>query len=156
MYGSEIWYKVTALINRKVLSLQRNALRNITKTYKTVSTSAIQVLVGIPPLDLTLKFHKEKFKLMKLKTDILINDELLTANSVNVPPPRDPPWQEPRIFWNIEHSNVHMINESNYNFYTDGSETEGKTGCGIVLFRGGEEIKSLSIRLNDLYRGLCY
>ncbi|GBM91020.1 hypothetical protein AVEN_198489-1 [Araneus ventricosus] len=149
MYGSGIWYKDTTLINRKVLSLQRNALRNITKTYKTVSTSVIQVLAGIPPLDLTLKFHKEKFKLMKLKNDILINDKLLTANSVNVNSPRDPPWQGRRISWNIEHSNVNMINESNYNFYTHGSKIEGETGCEIVLFRGGEEIKSLSIRLKD-------
>ncbi|GBM94680.1 hypothetical protein AVEN_274902-1 [Araneus ventricosus] len=86
---------------------------------------------------------------MKLKTDILINDELLTANSVNVPPPRDPPWQGRRISWNSEYSNVNMINESNYDFYTDGSKIQGKTGCGIVLFRVGEEIKSLSIRLND-------
>ncbi|GBN42572.1 hypothetical protein AVEN_21403-1, partial [Araneus ventricosus] len=60
-----------------------------------------------------------------------------------------PPWQGRRISWNIDYSNVKMMNESNYNFYTDGSRIEGKTGCGIVLFRGGEEIKSLSIRLND-------
>ncbi|GBN04703.1 hypothetical protein AVEN_30168-1 [Araneus ventricosus] len=148
MYGSEIWYRDTALINRKVLSLQLNALKNITKRYKTVSTSAIQVVAGIPPLDLTLKFHQEKFKLTKLKIDILINDELLIANSINAPPPWDPPWLGRKISWNIEQSNVNMINESNYNFYTDGSKIEGKTGSGIVLFRGGEDIKTLSIRLN--------
>ncbi|GBN99144.1 Putative protein in type-1 retrotransposable element R1DM [Araneus ventricosus] len=49
MYGSEIWYRDTAIINRKIQSLQCNALRNITKTYKTVSTLSIQVLAGIPP-----------------------------------------------------------------------------------------------------------
>ncbi|GBO25999.1 Putative protein in type-1 retrotransposable element R1DM [Araneus ventricosus] len=149
MYGSEIWYRDTAIINRKILSLQRNALRNITKTYKTVSTLSIQVLAGIPPLDLSIKFHQEKFRLIKLKTDILINDELLIASNVNVPSPRVPPWRGRRIFWNVEHSNVNMNNESNCNYYTDGSKINGRTGCGIALFRGGEEIKNLSIRLNN-------
>ncbi|GBM67528.1 hypothetical protein AVEN_73666-1 [Araneus ventricosus] len=149
MYGSENWYRDTAIINRKILSLQRNALRNITKTYKTVSTLSIQVLAGIPPLDLSIKFHQEKFRLIKLKTDILINNKLLIANNVNVPPPRVPPWQGRRIFWNIEQSNVNMNNECNFNYYTDGSKIDGRTGCGIALFRGGEEIKTLSIQLNN-------
>ncbi|GBO17771.1 Putative protein in type-1 retrotransposable element R1DM [Araneus ventricosus] len=115
MYGSKIWYRDTAIINRKILSLQRNALRNITKTYKTVSILSIQVLAGIPPLDLTIKFHQEKFRLIKSKTDILINNELLIANNVNVPPPRVPPWRGRRTFWNIEQSNVNMNNETNFN-----------------------------------------
>ncbi|GBO07255.1 hypothetical protein AVEN_136289-1 [Araneus ventricosus] len=42
-----------------------------------------------------------------------------------------------------------MKNESNCNYYTDGSKIDGRTGCGIALFRGGEEIKTLSIRLNN-------
>ncbi|GBO14133.1 hypothetical protein AVEN_195268-1 [Araneus ventricosus] len=149
MYGSEIWYRDIAIINRKILSLQRNALRNITKTYKTVSTLSIQVRAGIPPLDLSIKFHQEKFRLIKLKTDILKNNELLIANNVNVPPPRVPPWRGRRIFWNIEQSNVNMNNEFNFNYYTDGSKINGRTSCGIALFRGGEEIKTRSIRLNN-------
>ncbi|GBL74115.1 hypothetical protein AVEN_224282-1 [Araneus ventricosus] len=149
MYGFEIWYRDTAIINRKILSLQRNALRNINKTYKTVSTLSIQVLAEIPPLDLSIKFHQEKFRLIKLKTDILINNELLIANNVNVPPPRVPPWRVRRSFWNIEQSNVNMNNESNFNYYTDGSKIDGRAGCGFALFRGGEEIKTLSIRLNN-------
>ncbi|GBM44731.1 hypothetical protein AVEN_103195-1 [Araneus ventricosus] len=108
-----------------------------------------KVLAGIPPLDLSIKFHQEKFMLIKLKNDILINDELLIASNVNVPPPRVPSWRGRRSFWNIEHSNSNMNNESNFNYYTDGSKIDGRTGCGIALFRGGEEIKTLSIRLNN-------
>ncbi|GBN99181.1 hypothetical protein AVEN_64473-1 [Araneus ventricosus] len=144
MYGSEIWYRNTAIMNRKILSLQRNALRNITKTYKTVSTLSIQVRAGIPPLDLSIKFHQEKFRLIKLKTDILINNELLIANNVNVPPPRVPPWRGRRIFWNIEQSNVNMKNESNFNYYTDGSKIDGRTVV-VLLYLGEEKRSKLSL-----------
>ncbi|GIY64184.1 hypothetical protein CDAR_543631 [Caerostris darwini] len=62
-YGHEIWYQGKIKQNIKILKLQRSGLLNITKCYKTVSTDALQVLAGIPPLDLKLKLSSILFKL---------------------------------------------------------------------------------------------
>ncbi|GIX95449.1 uncharacterized protein CDAR_376201 [Caerostris darwini] len=54
-YGHEVWYQDKVKLNLKVLQLQRIGLLNVTKCYSSVSTEALQVLAGIPPLDIKLK-----------------------------------------------------------------------------------------------------
>jgi hypothetical protein len=55
-YGSRFWEHATSiLMNRKKLySAQRRALLGISCAYKTASTEALQVLVGVLPLDLEI------------------------------------------------------------------------------------------------------
>ncbi|MGC8733369.1 MAG: RNA-directed DNA polymerase, partial [Halothiobacillaceae bacterium] len=53
-YGAPIWYEVvrTAVGSRKILSVQRVMLLGCVNVCRTVSTEALQVLAGAPPLDL--------------------------------------------------------------------------------------------------------
>ncbi|GIX87709.1 putative 115 kDa protein in type-1 retrotransposable element R1DM [Caerostris darwini] len=49
-YGHEIWFQNKLKQNIRILQLQRSGLLSITKCYKTVSTDALQVMAGFPPL----------------------------------------------------------------------------------------------------------
>lgn len=47
--------RIGSRCSRQILSIQRFMLLRITKAYRTVSTDALQVIAGIPPLDLVLQ-----------------------------------------------------------------------------------------------------
>ncbi|KAF0753597.1 Uncharacterized protein FWK35_00026272 [Aphis craccivora] len=57
-YGVRIWSHAlhTRTVVRKLGTLQRRALIGITGAYRSTSTAALQVLAGIPPLDLELEW----------------------------------------------------------------------------------------------------
>nr|XP_042906294.1 uncharacterized protein LOC122270937 [Parasteatoda tepidariorum] len=46
-YGASVWYKNNVKINKKLNSIQRIPLLNITKCYSTTSTEALQILAGL-------------------------------------------------------------------------------------------------------------
>lgn len=62
MYGVQFWAQATQtkMAERKLGSLQRKALITITCAYKSTSTAALQVLAGIPPLDLEMQWQAAK------------------------------------------------------------------------------------------------
>lgn len=55
-YGVRFWSHAlsASVVERKMATLQRRALVGITGAYRSTSTAALQVLAGIPPLDLEL------------------------------------------------------------------------------------------------------
>ncbi|GIY65906.1 RNase H domain-containing protein [Caerostris darwini] len=59
-YGHEVWYRKTVKQDIKINQLQRIALINVTKVYKTVSSEAINILAGVPPLNIKLQ-NLQKF-----------------------------------------------------------------------------------------------
>lgn len=60
LYGAEFWYpriKKKSMLKKKMCSAQRQVLLAITGAYRTTSTPALQVLAGVPPLDIEIKRH---------------------------------------------------------------------------------------------------
>ncbi|GIX79775.1 putative 115 kDa protein in type-1 retrotransposable element R1DM [Caerostris darwini] len=101
-YGHEIWYQDKTKQNIKILKLQRSGLLNITKCYKTVSTDALQVLAGIPPLDLKLKFSSILFRLKIGNQPATIQNFLIQPQSFNYKKPIIPPWTKTAFSWNYD------------------------------------------------------
>jgi len=55
-YGADIWYpSITKAARNKLVSAQRRVLLAITAGYKTVSTRALQVVAGTPPIQLQIE-----------------------------------------------------------------------------------------------------
>ncbi|GIX83521.1 putative 115 kDa protein in type-1 retrotransposable element R1DM [Caerostris darwini] len=145
-YGHEIWYQDKTKQNIKILKLQRSGLLNITKCYKTVSTDALQVLAGIPPLDLKLKFSSILFRLKIGNQPATIQNFLIQPQSFNYKKPIIPPWTKTAFSWKY-------YNSSNITagilIYTDGSKMNNKVGGAIVAFEDGVEMFSHGFRLSD-------
>lgn len=78
-YGVQFWVHVTEtkMAEKKLGSLQRCALLGMTCAYKTTSTPALQVLAGIPPLDLELQLLAVKAQAKNLPERL----RLATVNS---------------------------------------------------------------------------
>ncbi|GBM15099.1 hypothetical protein AVEN_118470-1 [Araneus ventricosus] len=131
MYGSTVWYRDLVKINKKLIQIQRTPLTGITKTYRTVSNAALQVLAGCPPLDIKIAEEIEvltRIKQVKRKQEIggiISFDYELKIK----------PWQLIRIRWEFfeEQENGHLI-------FTDGSKIGDKVGCGIVLYYNKMEL----------------
>ncbi|GIX87701.1 uncharacterized protein CDAR_617001 [Caerostris darwini] len=99
-YGHEIWFQNKSKQNIKLLQLQRSGLISVTKCYKTVSTHAIQVLAGNPPIDIKLKLSLQLHNFKHHKETITIQN----TNYVNHAPSQDPrliaPWDKMAFKWN--------------------------------------------------------
>lgn len=74
LYGAPVWQQVTRIQKYKnaLLSIQRKALLRIASGYRTISTSAIQVVTGIPPINLLAEerhrlYHAENAHLPTVK-----------------------------------------------------------------------------------------
>ncbi|GIX77305.1 uncharacterized protein CDAR_276451 [Caerostris darwini] len=145
-YGHEIWYQDKIRQNIKILKLQRSGLLNITKCYKSVSTDALQVLAGIPPLDLKLKFSSIIFKLKIGSQPYTLQNSVIQPQSFNHKKPMIPPWTKAAFSWNY-------FNNSNITagtlIYTDGSKMNNRVGGAFVAYDKGKEIFSHGFRLSD-------
>ena len=67
LYAAPIW---TSALNKhailkKLFSAQRGVVMRIVSAYRTVSTSAVLVLAGVPPIDLLADERQETFQLRK-------------------------------------------------------------------------------------------
>jgi len=67
-YGAQFWvHKINSLqAIKKLGTIQRRALLGMTSAYNTTSTVALQVIVGVPPLDIEIKWmvHKAEIALL--------------------------------------------------------------------------------------------
>lgn len=64
LYGAPIWYPAMGnnKLKRKLLSMQRLAAIRVCSAYRTVSTAAVGVIAGIPPIDIMALERKEKYE----------------------------------------------------------------------------------------------
>ncbi|XP_066908892.1 outer dynein arm-docking complex subunit 1 [Halyomorpha halys] len=85
-YASLVWSRILTQEQKKRLaSMQRLALLNVTKAYKTVSHEAVQVLAGAILLDLILKDDAAKYDVMRQRLGVLPEEtvglnKLMTKN----------------------------------------------------------------------------
>ncbi|GIY45304.1 uncharacterized protein CDAR_246041, partial [Caerostris darwini] len=130
--------------NVKTGQLQRSGLINITKSYRTVSTEALQVLAGVPPLDIQLK-HLHKIHLIKLgRSQVTINGLTIQPNSITFRKPFLKPWTKTAINWNHFSDNMQGTL-----IYTDGSKINDRVGGAFVVLEQDKETYSQTFRLSD-------
>ena len=67
LYAAPVWANALQIhaIQKRLFSAQRSAALRIVSAYRTVSTSAVLVLVSVSPIDLLAEERKETFQLRK-------------------------------------------------------------------------------------------
>ncbi|GIY85887.1 uncharacterized protein CDAR_260761 [Caerostris darwini] len=143
-YGFEVRFTDTAKQATHLNKLQRLGLLNITKYYRTVSTEALQVLAGVPPIILTLRNLMKIFRLRTLGEDIQIGNRNLRAEDLEVNNSILAPWEKLKFGWRYL-----QPQEGGYCIFTDGSKKDGRVGCAMVIFNEGRQILQQNWRLND-------
>lgn len=143
-YGCEIWYLHTARQRQKLAKIQRAALRAITGTYRTVATSAMQVLAGIIPIHLKLREIQRIYRVQAGREHIVINENIVTGDDIEKDI-EESPWRMERRPWTQYESE----NPSHLSLYTDGSKLKDRVGLGVVAYHNGCPTFQLSQRLSD-------
>ncbi|GBN76382.1 hypothetical protein AVEN_35649-1 [Araneus ventricosus] len=143
------WGKVydKIIAQRLLYELESKTLVQIAKTYKTVSSEALQVLTGLVPLDLVPDKEVTKFNLFNRGIPINIKDKEYSFQDFDLVNKLDLlPWEKGGISWSLD-------SDPNGRFkkiFTDGSKLNGRVGSGIVcLSEASDIIWKLEIRLND-------
>lgn len=148
VYGAEVWYKKLRIMDkRKLNSIQRLSLLSISKSYRSVSTAALQVILGIPPILLTLekKVHKYNFK----KNLEIINDNntIYTIDKFEVKLPKNTIHPASSVN-NLHNITKTLDNNIHLHIYTDGSKTDDNTAYAIVIQSKNKIIETKTERLH--------
>lgn len=69
-YGAQFWVHKINKIKDKFGTIQRRALLGMTSAYNTTSTDALQVLAGVPPLDIEIKWMVQKVEIALLPVQL--------------------------------------------------------------------------------------
>ncbi|GBN33787.1 Putative protein in type-1 retrotransposable element R1DM [Araneus ventricosus] len=147
LYGSEIWYTDLVKLNLKLNQIQRIPLSTIVKNYRTVSTEALNILSGCPPLDIVAKAKKEKFGLIFRNEALMVQDLTLYREDFDLGnSDLAPPWETCVIPWTMDMDPG--IEE--YKIFTDGSKWNEQVGSGAICYdSNGQEEWSFSLRLSN-------
>ncbi|GIX77396.1 putative 115 kDa protein in type-1 retrotransposable element R1DM [Caerostris darwini] len=137
LYGHEIWFNGKAKQVGKLNKLQRIGLLNVTKCYRTVSTDALQILAGIPPIEVTLRSLTKLYQLRHLHLDI-------SNSNLEKRPNIEPPRHKQKFKWR------HLIEkEGGHCIFTDGSKMNNRVGSAMVVVENGVETSHKFVRIND-------
>ncbi|GBM30703.1 hypothetical protein AVEN_259569-1 [Araneus ventricosus] len=140
MYGSTVWYRNLVKINKKLIQIQRTPVIGITKTYRTVSNEALQVLAGCPSLDIKIAEEIEVLtRIKQVRREQEIGGLISFDYELKIKP-----WQLIRIRWEFfeEQENGHLI-------FTDGSKIDDKVGCAFVHYYNKMELQFQQYKLDD-------
>ncbi|GBL83037.1 Putative protein in type-1 retrotransposable element R1DM [Araneus ventricosus] len=145
-HGSSIWcINPTAKISRKIDSIQRSFLLSISGAYRTTSTAALQVLLGLPPLALKLQQEAVITNLIRLRKPELTL-QLLPDN-----------YEQP-LSSRTTHPSLYLLKDQislsdgglsppSEAIYTDGSKTEKGVGAAYCRIAQNQIIESWFVKL---------
>ncbi|GBM86393.1 hypothetical protein AVEN_271684-1 [Araneus ventricosus] len=133
-HGVVVWcLEPTVQIARKLSTIQHPFLLAILGAYRTTSTAALQVIMGIPPLHLQLQREARGTALSRLRLP-------LSTNVSDICPSKT---EEKATGWSAhpsEHlspTQIHLDDGGNINtglrIYTDGSKTEKGVGAAFCV-----------------------
>ncbi|GIX70133.1 probable RNA-directed DNA polymerase from transposon BS [Caerostris darwini] len=143
-YGHEIWFNGKAKQVTKLNKLQRIGLLNVTKCNSTVSTDALQILAGVPLIEVTLRSLTKLYQFRHLQFDIFLNNQLYSYNNLEKRPNIEPPWYKQKFKWR------HLFDrEGGHCIFTDGSKMNNRVGCAMVVVENGVETSHRIVRIND-------
>ncbi|GIX79766.1 uncharacterized protein CDAR_77401 [Caerostris darwini] len=143
-YGHEIWYQDRVKQNLKLSKLQRSGLICITKCYRTVATDTLQVLAGIPPIDIKTALNKRLFHLKYEHKELHVQDMTIQPQELVFKKTLVPPWTKVSIPWN--HYNMSLEGTL---IFTDGSKMDNQVGGAFVVYYNNQEIHHSCFRLSN-------
>ncbi|XP_035232581.1 uncharacterized protein LOC118204360 [Stegodyphus dumicola] len=121
-------------MRRRLISLQRPFLLLITRAFRTTSSSALQVLSGVPPLDLSVERESMLANVLRLRNSFSLWNRTYSPSDymhhyssfICSPSEFDLPLR-------ISH-NSSNIPSTDFSIFTDGSRIDGGTGCGLCVY----------------------
>lgn len=159
-YGAGVWAgNLTKKIKEKINSLQRPFLLQMSRGYRTISTDALQIITGNPPLTLVLEYEYHKSKILLLK-DIAHTELFFPNTRIQY---KSSSWQNHPAIDSVEH----LINTEKHTYtptetpliYTDGSRSELGVASAFCALKGDEVLHEWSCRLenyNTIYQAELY
>ncbi|XP_055924683.1 uncharacterized protein LOC129956767 [Argiope bruennichi] len=137
-HGAAIWCQdPTERMKRKLAAIQRPFLLAISGAYRTTSTAALQIILGIPPLHLQLQREAKGISLCRLKNPT--NNCHLQISQLEI---------DCKISGWTSHPSVHLedhqislddggLRSDPNGIYTDGSKTDKGVGAAYCVFNNG-------------------
>ncbi|GIX87724.1 uncharacterized protein CDAR_617111 [Caerostris darwini] len=93
-----------------------------------VSTEALQVLAGIPPIDIYLKHIKKLHNIKMGQSEVSIHGLSIQPNSINIRKPFIHSWNKTTLNWTLFSDNLQGTL-----IYTDGSKMNNQVGGAFVV-----------------------
>lgn len=161
-YGHEVWYKdLKSHALRKLQSSQRLGLMSIIKPYRSISSDALCVLTGVPPIVITLANKLKEYDTIKGNNTIDIKNISIGKNNLmhNLPTFHCPFYNQINNLNFIEKVSSEVKATSCPIIYTDGSRMEEGTAAGFTVFYSGKFIVDHAIKLhlhNSIYQAELY
>lgn len=157
-YGFEVWFpdlRVHAL--RKLSSCQRLGLMSIIQPYRTVSTDALCVLCGIPPMHIQLKYLARKFAVLHADSYFDTEDNRIWHRDVmeGIPTYRLPNYFALANLRIIPTKKNVVIHNEKLMIFTDGSKMNEGVSAAFTVHYGDSFIFDYKIRLqpgNSVYQ----
>ncbi|KMQ81828.1 non-ltr retrotransposon cats, partial [Lasius niger] len=123
-------------------------LLRITRAYSSTSTEALQILAGIPPIELTLEKETKTTKLLRLDKNINIQGTLYDTSRVEKVPKK---WLNHPTRKNANQNIFEKVNnKAEMQIFTDGSKMDDRVGCAFVAYKNETEIYNEEHRLSDM------
>ncbi|XP_023216250.1 uncharacterized protein LOC111618865 [Centruroides sculpturatus] len=145
-YAAGVWYAAAqkVVIKKQVRSAQRMALLRLTRSFRTVSTDALLVIAGTPPIDLVLK---EKANCYRWRRGLpLILDDQMESMEYETKPKAT---MLPKLYHRMAIMTAAEGESSEINIYTDGSKVEDRVGASFLVEKEDKIIHYEQFRLDN-------
>ncbi|XP_035228961.1 uncharacterized protein LOC118201048 [Stegodyphus dumicola] len=141
LYGASIWgQNLSSTMRKTLLSIQRSQLLLICWAYRTFPTSALQVIAGLPPLDLVVEREAAMIKATRLNKNTSLWGHSIIHTDYEKYKSRYLCHPAQFDLMDTIHINSDSPAQNYHALYTDGSKTEAGTGCGFCKLDKGSII----------------
>lgn len=150
LYGVSVWGgNLTKAVKDKLTSLQRTFLLPMARGYKTVSTDALAVITGIPPIIHTMTYEYQKQRILHLnheQTSTQLFPQTIIQKKV-------PSWQlhpaEETSHFQVNPAKHSYSPTRHHTIFTDGSRTESGVAAAFCTMEGSTVTHEWACRIGD-------
>ncbi|XP_035229158.1 uncharacterized protein LOC118201212 [Stegodyphus dumicola] len=146
LYGSPVWWTGTERVRNKLLQIQRVAMLPITGCYRTVSTTSLQVLAGVTPIDLVAEAETLIYKAVHMKKNIDYCD--LKISNREIDPKLEKFYFHPAQFKEVTWKTL-LPTGVGLELFSDGSVIDKNVGAAFVAFANNKFVYKSKLRLNN-------
>ncbi|GIY99053.1 retrovirus-related Pol polyprotein from type-1 retrotransposable element R1 4 [Caerostris extrusa] len=119
-------------------------LKDSIQQTETVATDTLQVLAGIPPIDIKISLNKKLFQLKYGQQHLEVQDFAIQPQDISFKTPIVPPWTKYSVPWNYYNDSLEGTL-----IFTDGSKMDNKVGGVFVVYHKNKEIDHSCFRLSN-------
>ncbi|XP_035219381.1 uncharacterized protein LOC118192494 [Stegodyphus dumicola] len=141
------WFPPTVKMRNKANTIQRVALLAMTKCYKTVPTSALQILAGLIPLDIKLDQESAIQRTKRGWSDFSFENLNFSSKKLSDFPEHK--WYTHPAWIKTCEWNDRLPTNKNYEVFTDGSKNDEGTGVGFCVYWNGTLKSEYSYKLDQ-------